>query len=203
MPPLFEPSCTVSQPLDCDQRSLPPPPLPIRLRRAGRRLLKWRPARRWWSLWDLATTLSARLGLRLETIQVLCVDPTGPQVLLLRNLEYPSGWTAVQGLRDWTGLLPGRRGYGADPRVDARRELAEEALISPPPLSDFEPATRYDEGIGSQFDCRVYLVRCDRHALSLRGHTSEGYPCWMRIDAAVERLGNPVLTDILTRSTTP
>ncbi len=196
------PPCPAPHRLDCDERWLPPPSPPIRLRRVARRLLKWRPGPRWWSLWDLVTTLLSRVGLRLETIQVLCIDPAGARVLLLCNREYPAGWTVVQGLRDWKGLLPARRSYGADPRIDARREVEEEALISPPPLSDFQPVRRYGEGVAKQFDCRVYLVRCEPDALALRGHTSEGYPCWMRIDAAVERLDNPVLTDILTRSTT-
>lgn len=188
--------------LDCTERSLPVPSLPIRLRRVARRSLKWRPWTRGWSLWDLLTTLLARLGLGMETIQVLCVDVAKGEVLMLRNREYPAGWTIIQGLRDWSGLLPRVGGYDPDPRTDARRELIEEAVVGAPALADFEAVGRYREGIGHQFDCRVYLLCCDRETLVLRGHTAEGYPCWMRIETALKHLRNPVLTDILTRSTT-
>jgi len=147
------------------------------------------------TVWHPLTALLDRAGYTLATVQVLCIDPRTDQLLLLRTREHRCGYAPVQGLRRvvlGSGLVPAR----ADVREDARAELAEEAVPSPPPLASFRVAERYREGPFQQFDCTVFVVFCDEATTTLGPETAEGAPCWMPLAEAVELLGNRTLRDM-------
>ena len=160
------------------------------------RLVQWL---RWLlkaTVWYPATALLDRAGARLETVQVLCVDLQAQRMLLLRTPECPGGYCPVQGMRrgaPWLGLC----GYRPDPRVDARRELGEEALVDPPALEEFHVAERYREGRWVRFDCTVLVVFCRAASLRLRAESGEGRPVWMPIERAVRVLDNRLLKGVL------
>jgi hypothetical protein len=168
----------------------PRPALTVRLRQRARWLLKL-------TLWTPLTTLLDRVGLTLETVQVLCVDRDadgeGGMLLVISTTELDL-WgrprvSPVRGLRDpsvrfWPpGLL-----YEEDPRLDARRELLEEALEEAPGLDRFECVARYRSGRFGQFDGRLYRVRCRMHDWPMRAETAEGVACWMPVDEFVRGL---------------
>jgi hypothetical protein len=171
-----------------------PPSWRIRLAQRSRWLLKQ-------TLWTPMTTLLDRLGLTLQTVQVLCIDRAaddgaGRVLLLLTEELDPRGRLlpcAVQGLRAHRhGRMPRRR-YDQDSRADARRELLEEAVqagdgAAVPPLERFDEVARYREGRFGQFDCRLFVVEVDSNAVRLRPETSEGIACWARIDDALASL---------------
>jgi hypothetical protein len=162
-------------------------PRSIRLRQWARWLFKK-------TVWNFLSTLIDRAGLTLQTVQVLVIDRRAGKVLLLATRESETGYFPVQGLRQRLGL----RRHLKDPREDARRELAEEAVPEPLPLERFEFLDRYREGPNGQFDCRVFLVEADSVGLRLRGENSEGRPMWMGWEAA-KGVVNGYLVGVLER----
>ncbi len=160
------------------------------------RILQWL---RWLlkvTVWQGISFVLDRVGFTLVSVQVLCIDRETNRVLLLRAREFGSGYGPVQGLR--RGALSfGLRPLRNDVREDARRELAEEAVLDPPPLEDFWVADRYREGPYGQFDCTVLVVFCDEQALRLRDETGEGMPCWLPLDQALGFFVNGGLTALV------
>ncbi len=163
-----------------------------------RGLIKARHRQRW-SLWDLLTTLLDRVGLTLQTVQVLCIDPQAARVLILITNECDSGLSPIQGLRKRHRFWPLMGRDRGDARIDARAELTEEGVVTPLPLERFEPVASYREGVGKQFACRVFVVECRTDELALRPETAEGMSCWAQINDAIDWLDNPELTRILHR----
>lgn len=170
--------------------SLPRPSLGVRLRQRARWLVKL-------TLWQPLTTLLDRLGFTLETVQTLCIDPeaggAGGMLLVISTTELDL-WgrrrlSTVRGLRDPTfRLWPPALAYGADPRIDARRELLEEALDDAPGIDRFECVARYRSGRFGQFDGRVYRVRCRMTEWPMRAETAEGVSCWIPVAEFVHEL---------------
>lgn len=141
------------------------------------------------TFWTPLTTFFKRIGKPLQSVQVLVVDRRRGLVLLLRTPESRSGYFPIQGLRKGFKCIPPRLDYDDDPRKDARRELAEEAVAEETverllPVEKFRLLRRYWEGRCGQFDCRVYLVEAESRELNLREETSEGLPLWMELQDA-------------------
>ena len=154
-----------------DGPNTPRPPLKVLLGQTLRKLLKN-------AVWQRLTHLCKLIGHPLQTVQVLVVDRKKQQVLLLRTLESKTGYFPVQGLRQGIQWMPLKIGYLADPREDARRELAEEAVATELALAEFHFLHRYREGSHGQFDCRVYGVDADSDRLWLHDENAEGRPVW-------------------------
>lgn len=167
-----------------------------RVWRIVRGLIKARRRDRW-SLWDLVTALLDRIGLTLQTVQVLCIDRDAARVLILITDEYDSGLSPVQALRKHHRFWPLMGHERGDARLDARTELGKEAVVDPPPPERFMLASRYREGIAGQFACRVFVVECRVDELKLRPETAQGMACWAEIGNAIDWLDNPELTRIL------
>jgi hypothetical protein len=163
-----------------------------------RSLLKAR-HREHWSLWDLLTTLLDRIGLTLQTVQVLCIDAEAGRVLILITDEYDSGLSPIQGLRKQHRFWPLMGRDRGDARIDARTELTEEGVLTLLALERFVQEASYREGVGRQFACRVFVVECRTTELTLRPETAEGMSCWAQINDAIDWLDNPELTRILQR----
>jgi ADP-ribose pyrophosphatase YjhB (NUDIX family) len=167
------------------------------LRRA--RVVPWLQRLRWLfkaTLWQGITYLLCLAGSPLATVQVLCIDRRTHRLLVLRTREFATGYGPVEGLRHGSlslGLIPLR----GDVREDARRELAEEAVLDPPPLQDFWIAERYREGPHGQFDCTVLVVFCEEQQLGLRDETGDGAPCWLPLDEALALFSNGGLTELI------
>jgi hypothetical protein len=132
-----------------------------------------------------------RIGLTLQSVEVLCVDPDagdqGGMLLVISTTELDR-WgrtrvTPIRGLRDprFRGLPP-RLVYSQDPRLDARRELLEEALEAAPGVDQFECVGRYRSGGFDQFDGCVYRVRCRMQDWPMRTETAEGIACWVPVN---------------------
>lgn len=165
------------------------PPHKILLGQTLRKLLKA-------TVWESLTTLPKLLGHPLQTIQVLVIDRNQEKVLLLRTGESKTGYTAVQGLRLFVHRMPLKFGYSPDPREDAQRELAEEAVATELCLTEFHLIHHYPEGSHGQFDCRVYVVEADSERLWLVDETTEGLPVWESFEKAGEVL-NETLRNLL------
>ena len=136
------------------------------------------------TIWQTLTTIPKLLGQPLQTVQVLVVDRGRKLVLLLRTAESKTGYFPIQGLRLGMPWLSKRLRYQADPREDARRELAEEAVATELRLDEFRFIHRYLEGSRGQFDCRVYLVEADSGSLWLVDENAEGLPVWESFETA-------------------
>lgn len=161
-----------------------PYPLRPRLIQTARRL--WKQA-----FWFWFTRFLDRLGLTLQSVQVLVLDRQSGQVLLLKTREYRSGFSPIQGLRRWP--------YSGDPRLDAARELREEAIQAPalPALERFIPGGCYREGRYRQMYCHVFIVQGRREEFTLRAETGEGKPVWVEVAEAGRLLQSPVLRRLM------
>lgn len=185
----------------------PRPTLSVRLRQRARWLLKL-------TLWAPLTTLLDRFGLTLETVQVLCVDPEaggGGGMLLVISTTELDLWgrprvSPVRGLREPSlQFWPPRLVYGEDPRLDARRELLEEALEAAPGIEQFACVARYRSGRFGQFDGHLYLLRCRMQDWPMRAETAEGVSCWLPVaefvrdlpEAPVQATSRAVLSAVL------
>lgn len=152
---------------------------------------------RYWlkrTVWESLTTLPKYLGHPLQSVQILIVDRPKQLILLLQTQEVKTGYTPIQGLRKWEA---GFR-YGQDVRLDAQRELQEEATPNLMPLESFQPLLCYQEGTRQQFDCRVFWLAVESENFQLLQENAEGLPLWVGFTEAKQVL-NSTLAELLDR----
>jgi hypothetical protein len=201
-PPSAAPAANAAKPACrlCEMFPRPPRTWLVAAVQAVRKLIKS-------TFWTPLTLALDRVGLGLQSIQVLCIDRSADRgagrVLVLLSEEIEGGFCPVQGLRKCWPVIPRWFCPDTDARADAYAELLEEATPRPPPLERFRLVRRYREGTWhgrytGQFACSVFVIDCTMDEIPLRGEGGEGIACWARLDEAVEWLDNPILTPILT-----
>jgi len=165
-------------------------PWELAVRRLARRVIKG-------TFWYPMAGLLDRLGYTLQAVQVLVIDPERRQVLLLRSDECRGGWCPVQGLRDPVHRGGLRFAYSDDPRDDAHRELGEEALAKPPPVTHLQTMATCRAGPGGELACTVYVLEVAAADTPLIPATAEGQPTWVAVDHALATLPSPTLRTVL------